>query len=389
MKRKLELRAEVKKLKELRAEAYEKLNEIMLKAEKEVRALTTEEAAEFDKLEKQIKEYDETIKRQERARKIIINETGTLEDKKKEERAENEAQSFAKYLRGATAEERAAANLTASDNGAVIPATIANKIIEAVIDISPVFALSDVYRVNGKLTVPYYDETTNAITMAYTNEFSELTSASGKFINIDLDGYLAGCLTKISKSLINNSNFDIVSFVIKRMSVAIAKFIEHELLIGTSGKTTGLSTLTNAVITAKATAVSTDDLINLQESIADAYQASAVWVMNKSTRTALRKLKDNEGRYILNPDVTAKWGYTLFGKDVYCSDNMPAVAAGKTTVYYGDFKGLAVKVSEDVSIQVLKERFATEHVDGVVAWIELDAKVQNAQAIAKLTQAAS
>ena len=111
--------------------------------------------------------------------------------------------------------------------------------------------------------------------------------------------------------------------------------------------------------------------------------------MNKKTRTAIRKLKDNEGRYILNPDANARWGYTLFGKDVYCSDNMPTIAANKTTVFYGDMKGLAVKVSEDISVQVLKERFATEHVDGVVGWLEFDAKVQNAQAIAKLTQASA
>ena len=300
------------------------------------------------------------------------------------------AQNFEKYIRSITAEERATANLTASDNGAVIPSSIADKIIEAVEDICPIYQLADIYKVTGKLTIPYYDEdASNAIAMAYTNEFSELTSTAGKFKNIDLDGYLAGCLTKVSKSLVNNSKFDIVSFVIRRMSVAIARFIEKELLNGTSSKVTGLSDLTNKVTSAKAAAVSTDDLIDLQEAVADVYQPDAIWIMNKKTRTAIRKLKDNEGRYILNPDANARWGYTLFGKDVYCSDNMPTIAANKTTVFYGDMKGLAVKVSEDISVQVLKERFATEHVDGVVGWLEFDAKVQNAQAIAKLTQASA
>lgn len=388
--KKHELRAELKELKEKRAEVYEKMNTLMTKAEKEVRALTDEEKTEFDKLEKEVADLDATIERQERARKLVLEKNGTPEEKEQEERAENEAQNFEKYIRSITAEERATANLTASDNGAVIPSSIADKIIEAVEDICPIYQLADIYKVTGKLTIPYYDEgASNAIAMAYTNEFSELTSTAGKFKNIDLDGYLAGCLTKVSKSLVNNSKFDIVSFVIRRMSVAIARFIEKELLNGTSSKVTGLSDLTNKVTSAKAAAVSTDDLIDLQEAVADVYQPDAIWIMNKKTRTAIRKLKDNEGRYILNPDANARWGYTLFGKDVYCSDNMPTIAANKTTVFYGDMKGLAVKVSEDISVQVLKERFATEHVDGVVGWLEFDAKVQNAQAIAKLTQASA
>ena len=388
--KKHELRAELKELKEKRAEVYEKMNTLMTKAEKEVRALTDEEKTEFDKLEKEVADLDATIERQERARKLVLEKNGTPEEKEQEERAENEAQNFEKYIRSITAEERATANLTASDNGAVIPSSIADKIIEAVEDICPIYQLADIYKVTGKLTIPYYDEdASNAIAMAYTNEFSELTSTAGKFKNIDLDGYLAGCLTKVSKSLVNNSKFDIVSFVIRRMSVAIARFIEKELLNGTSSKVTGLSDLTNKVTSVKAAAVSTDDLIDLQEAVADVYQPDAIWIMNKKTRTAIRKLKDNEGRYILNPDANARWGYTLFGKDVYCSDNMPTIAANKTTVFYGDMKGLAVKVSEDISVQVLKERFATEHVDGVVGWLEFDAKVQNAQAIAKLTQASA
>lgn len=389
MHRILEIRAELKELKEKRAELYEQLNAILIAAETEVRALNETEQSEFDKLEKAIKELDATIERQDRARKMLFENTATKEDRTKENKEDEEQRAFEKYLRSTTAEERAATNLTASDNGAVIPTSVANKIVTRVEEICPVYQLADVYKVNGKLTIPYYDDTTNAISMAYTNEFSELTSTSGKFVNIDLDGYLAGCLTKISKSLINNASFDITSVVIERMAVAIAKFIEKELLIGTSAKITGLSTLKNSITSAKATAVSLDDLIEVQEAVSDIYQAEAVWIMNKKTRTAIRKLKDSEGRYILNPDPTSKWGYTLLGKDVYCSDNMPEIAAGKTTVYYGDMKGLAVKVSEDISIQVLKERFATEHVDGVVGWVELDAKVQNEQAIAKLIQASA
>ena len=107
--------------------------------------------------------------------------------------------------------------------------------------------------------------------------------------------------------------------------------------------------------------------------------------MTKNTRTAIRQLMDNNGQYLLNQDATTKWGYTLFGKPVYASENMDEVATGKNAIIYGDLSGLAVKLSEEMEIEVLREKFATQHAVGVVAWMEFDAKVENAQKLAKLT----
>ena len=168
------------------------------------------------------------------------------------------------------------------------------------------------------------------------------------------------------------------------MAEAISKWIEKELLNGTTDKVTGLSTAKQTVTAAATAAITADELIDVQEEIPDVYQNGAIWIMNKATRKAIRKLKDNDGNYILNKDATAKWGYTLFGKDIYTSVNMPGMEAGKTVIYYGDMSGLAVKLSEDVSIEVLREKFATQHAIGVVGWIEIDSKIENEQKIAKL-----
>jgi HK97 family phage major capsid protein len=111
--------------------------------------------------------------------------------------------------------------------------------------------------------------------------------------------------------------------------------------------------------------------------------------MSPATRTALRTLKSSTGYYLLNDEVSSPFGTTLLGKPVYVSDNMEDMAAGKVTIYYGDMKGLATKFSEDMSIEVLREKFATQHAVGVVGWVELDSKVENAQAIAKLTMASA
>lgn len=385
----MQYRAEdLKSLTEQRADLVQQMKDLTSTAETEKRAFSPEEDKKFDDLDKQIKALDSTIEKLERARDLKLNVTST---KKHEELKQDdlEERAFAAYIRGEVLQERADVNLTVGDNGAVIPTSIAQKIIKKVVDICPIYQLATRYNVGGTLSIPYYDEDTQTIEMAYATEFQDLESTSGKFGSIELKGFLAGALSKVSKSLVNNSQFDIVSFVVTAMAEAISKWIEKELLHGTADKVAGLSTVKLTVTATASAAITADELIDVQEAIPDLYQASAIWIMNKATRTAIRKLKDNDGNYILNKDATARWGYTLFGKEVYTSANMPAMEAGKTAIYYGDMSGLAVKLSEDVSIEVLREKFATQHAIGVVGWIEIDSKVENAQKIAKLVMKAS
>lgn len=386
--RSIQYRAEdLKSLEEQRNEAVQAMKDMTSAAETEKRAFNDEEAKKFDELEATVKKLDASIERMQRARDLELNVTAP---KKKAEltKEELEERAFESYIRDVV-EERADANLTKGDNGAVIPTTIAKKIIKKVHEISPLYARATKYNVKGNLSIPYYPADSNDVAMAFADEFTELESTTGKFGSIDLTGYLAGALTKVSKSLINNSAFNIVDFVVTNMSEEISRFIENQLLNGTTGKVAGIITgITQSVTAAAATAITSDELISLQETVPDAFQNNACWIMSRATRTAIRKLKDGEGRYILNQDATTKWGYTLFGKPVYVSENMADMAAGKTAIIYGDMSGLAVKLSEAMEIEVLREKYATQHAVGVVAWTEFDAKVENAQKLAKLVMKA-
>lgn len=371
------------------------------KLEAEQRAVEEEEERQIAAISDEIDNIDKTIDILENMKKRLAETNKGKEkviedvrdgDSVGEQRAEQEKtdeKAFANYLRGVVSEERAE-NLTFGDNGAVVPTTIANRIIKKVYDISPILEKSTKYNVKGTLEIPYYpaDDSTD-ITMAYATEFVELESSAGKFTNISLTGYLAGALTLVSRSLINNSQFDIVGFVVDHMAYNIHRWIENELLNGTTSKIAGLSGVTQEVTAAAATAITADELIRLQDTVKDAFQGPAIWIMSSNTRTALRLLKDDVGRYLLQDDITAPFGKVLLGKPVYVSDNMPDMAAGKTAIYYGDMSGLAVKMTEEMEIQVLREKYATQHADGVVAWVEMDAKVENAQKIAKLEMAAS
>ena len=172
------------------------------------------------------------------------------------------------------------------------------------------------------------------------------------------------------------------------MAYDISRFIEDTLLNG-KGSVTGLSNLSNTKTTASGTAVTSNELIEAQAQVKDVYQDNAIWIMSPATRTAIRELKDNYGRYLLQDDISLPFGKSLLGKPVYVSDNMPDMSAGKKAIFYGDMSGLATKFSEELSIQVLREKYATMHAVGVVGWIEFDSKVENAQKIVAVQMAGS
>lgn len=390
----------LKKLKEDYAKALSEMKKMTETIKTEERAFTEDEIKAFDELESQAEALRATIERIKAMKDAEETETDDPEDKgderATEERSEGtetiERRSFEAYIRGAAFETRddepTPINMTKGDNGAVIPTSIANKIIEKVKEISPIFNDSERYNVKGTLTIPYYSEATDSIQMEYADEFSDGVSHSGKILNITLTGFLGRAITDVSKSLINNSQFDIVSYVVNKMAEAIAAFIEKELLFGTENKIEGIAAGITQEVTSKSnTEISGDNLIDLQESIPDAYQGNAYFIMNRKTRAAIRKIKTGEGEYILNRDFNSRWGYTLLGKDVYTSDAMPEVKAanaGKYAVYYGDMTGLAVKVSEDINIEVLREVKAQQHAVEVLGFVELDAKVQNSEKIAAI-----
>lgn len=379
-----------KNLVELKNDKINKAEKILADAEVNKRELTEDEAEELAEIRDDVKRIKEALKigdeLDDSKDKKLKQERTPADGEQKPTQEQQDTRAFENFIRGRVIHERAG-ELTKTDNGSVIPTTIAQQIIKKVYDVSPVLQRSQKYNVKGKLQIPCYDTSNNGINVAYADEFTPLDSSNGKFKTIELDGFLAGALSKISNSLINNSQFDIVSFVVNQMGEDIARFIEHELLVGTNGKVTGLSTLTNRVTAAAENAITSDEVVKLKDAVKDVYQSNAIWIMSPATRLALRLLKGTDGHYLLNDDISSPFGTTLLGKPVYVSDNMPDIATGKSVIYYGDMMGLATKFTKNITTQVLREKYADEHATGVISWFEFDSKVQDAQKLAKLVMA--
>ena len=334
----------MKHLVEKQNDLITRAEEVLNKAKDEKRELTDAEAQELAEIRDDIRKIKETLKLDDDFRELkpmekkpegepVKEETEVKVEEEARAKEQQECRAFENFLRGRVVNERAGELTPASGSGqALIPTTIANRIIKKVYDICPILERSSKYNVKGNLDLPYYDTTSSNITVAYQTEFVAVTSSNGAFDKIQLTGFLAGALSKISRSLINNSQFNIVDFVVDEMAYAIKRFIERELLNGTPGKVTGLSDLTNSLTTTSASAITADEVVDLHDAIKDEFQGNAIWIMSSKTRTALRKLKSTTGYYLLNDDVSTPFGTSLLGTPVYVSDTMPEIGAGTTAI---------------------------------------------------------
>lgn len=370
----------MKELIEKRNSIVEEINNLFKGAETEKRALTEDEQSTFDAKTAELKALDKTIeaKREARSLTMMDDETPKTPEAKEEKRSteEIEERTFETYLR-----EQRASEMAKGDNGAVIPTTIANRIIDTVKQVAPIYALTTKFNVKGKLQFPVAKD---AITTGYQTEFTDIASSAAGFDNVELDGYLIGALSKVSVSLINNAQFDIVGYVVNKIAQSIAEFLEKELIVGdthikgithTSYEDNGVKKVERAT-KGKLTA---DDLIDTQAALKMNVQDGCAWLMNQAMLTKVRKLTDNNGQYILNPDLRTGFGYELLGKPVMISDEMP-----DDTIVYGNWSAMYVNIHEDINIRQLNEVYAAQHGVGFVAWAELDAKLVEQDKFAKL-----
>lgn len=368
-----------KALDEKRVDLVGQLQGIIDTAKTEKRSLTADEEKRFAEYETEIKNIDETIEREDK------------EMNKNEQRTEveiRESKQFVDYVRGVI-ENRADSNLTTGANGAIIPNTIAKKIIRTAYDMCSILKDATKYDTKGNLAIPVYgaDGSTD-ITMAYADEFVELESKVGKFTSVNLGNYLAGALVKLSNSLVANTDIDLENTVVTMIAESVARFMEHECLIGTEGKVAGLRGVTLNVPAASANTITATDLVKLKNAVKKGFRKGAKWIMSNATLTAIECLKDTDERLVFHNDMSGEYDGYLLGYPVEVSDNMPEIASGVPVIYFGNFSGLALKQRTDaLELKVLREKFATQHAIGINAWVEFDAKVENAQKIAKLTMA--
>lgn len=389
IKRKAEFRAEnLKGLTEQRATLVEEMQKIVNDAKAEKRAMSKEEIDKFNELDEKIKGIDKTIAAEQRARDLELVVV-TPEKKKKtleeEQRAQEEAEerAFIAFIKGQPIEERAGEiQLLQGNNGSIVPKHIANRIITKIRDMVPYLTICDVISSNGTLSVPVYGEDSqNKVNADYVDEGNELVDNVGKFTTIDLNGYVIGALSLVSKKLIANTDIDVVDFIVNRVSEAMAEKLEQEFTSGTT-KIKGIGTTKNVVTAASSTAITYDDLVSTKHNLKQRFRDKAVWIMHPTTYTAICKLKDENGQPYFKEDE-----YKVLGNKVYESDSMPTMASEKIPIVFAEPTGMTIKATTSIELTILREKFATKNMIGVMAFGEYDANITDAQKITGLKMA--
>lgn len=392
----------IKKLNEDKNTKVAEMETLLNGVKAEERAFTEDEQKQFDELKSQIEAINKTLEAFEASRKLVDDAKKEGEKSKEEKEVSEEAraleieqrdiENFAKYLRNEVLTENrdtAGNSFSKGTNGVIVPTTIANKIIKTAYNMSPILDKATKYNTKGNLEIPVYGKTSDGkdITVAYGEDFTDLVEKAGAFSSVTLKDYLIGALAKIGNSLVNNTDIDLVNIVINIIAEYVKLFLEGEALNGTANKITGCSTIsaTQTVTTEVAGVISYDDLVKTKNKVIQSFRKGSIWVMNQDTQTVLETMKDGNERPMFLPDPTGEFDGMVLGYPVYVSDNMEGIAGGKSPIIFGNFSGLALKTTKELEIQVLREKYATQHATGVVAWLQCDIKIEHLQKLSKLT----
>lgn len=228
-------------------------------------------------------------------------------------------------------------------------------------------------------------------TASWIDEEGAFPESDDSFGQVSIGAYKLGTMIKVSEELLNDSVFDLQSYISREFARRIGAKEEEAFFTGDGkGKPLGVLAATGGaetgVTAASATAVTADELMDLYYSLKSPYRKKSVWVLNDSTIKAICKLKDNNGQYLWQPSLTAGAPDMILGRPIKTSAYMPAIAAGAKTIAFGDFSYYWIADRQGRSFKRLNELFAATGQVGFLASQRVDGKMILAEAVKVLEQ---
>jgi HK97 family phage major capsid protein len=194
---------------------------------------------------------------------------------------------------------------------------------------------------------------------------------------------------KFSWELAQDSIFNFETLLGDLLGQRLGRRANTELTVGDGdGDPNGIVTASTLGKTAAAAAAITyDEVIDLIHSVDPAYRQSPKTrlMFNDLTLSALRKLKDGEGRYIWTQgDVVNGVPGNILGYRYSINQAMDGVATGKKSMLFGDFGKYFVRKVGGIVMFVARERFAPDI--GLLGLIRLDGELGDTAAVKHLLQ---
>jgi HK97 family phage major capsid protein len=228
---------------------------------------------------------------------------------------------------------------------------------------------------------------------AWIDEEGTYPESDDSFGQVTISAYKLGTIIKISEELINDSVFDIESYIATEFARRIGAKEEAAFFTGDgSGKPLGILAASGGaqigVNAASATALNADEVIDLYYALRSPYRKNAVWVTNDATVKAIRKLKDGNGQYIWQPSLTANTPDTILSRPVKTSAYMPEIASGAKTLAFGDFSYYWIADRQGRTFKRLGELFAPTGQVGFLGSQRVDGRLILGEAVKVLQQKA-
>ena len=228
---------------------------------------------------------------------------------------------------------------------------------------------------------------------SWLDEEELIPESDEAFGQTSIGAFKLGTFIKVSDELLNDSVFDLQSYITSEFARRIGHKEEDAFFVGdAAGKPTGIFHTTGGaqigVTAAGSTALTVDEVIDLFYSLKSPYRRNAVFVMNDATVKAIRKLKDGQGQYLWQPAMTANTPDSILNRPVYTSAYVPTIAAGAKSIAFGDFGYYWIADRQGRSFKRLNELFATTGQIGFMATQRVDGKLILPEAIKVLQQKA-
>lgn len=170
--------------------------------------------------------------------------------------------------------------------------------------------------------------------------------------NITLNAFKYGQLEQVAIEMVQDSAFDIVSFVTANVARAVGRVTAADYAVGTgSGEPLGVvAACTGSVVTGGSliTAVG-ENLIDLQHAVVQEYRDNGSYIMRDSSLGSLRKLRADGGGtigpWLLEPPSAPGQPTSLFGRPVYTDFSVAAAGSAASVAVFGDISRYYIKDS--------------------------------------------
>lgn len=359
--------------------------------------LSAEDDATYNNMEKDLDDLTNEIKRMERrdAIEAELNKpvdrplTGKPEKQEPEKigRASNAyKEDFGRHLRGKTLLHNVLSEGTDADGGFLVPEEFERQIITTLDEANVVRSLAKVITTGSERKIPV--AATHSVAQ-WTAENAAYTESNPTFGQKQIDAFKLTDLIRVSQELLQDSAFDLESYIAGEFARAFGIAEEEAFCVGTgTNQPTGIFTANGGevgVTAAAANAITVDEVISLVYALKSPYRRNAKFLMNDATVAMLRKLKDGNGVYLWQPSIQAGEPDRLLGYEIYTSPYVPTVASGSYAIAFGDFQHYWIADRAGRTVQRLNELYATNGQVGYVATERVDGKVILAEGI-KLLQ---